>query len=171
MSITRWDIAVVSAVAAASAAIFAGPGRGLAVAEGPAKTAPARTTPDFQGCKLTAQPSAEKPGTVVVRATNPGASEVALNAQILIEQFKIAESGKDGKAEMMRRVEPLAKFTAVKVAEQSLNLTVPSCGNAEESLAFTLAPGTYTVSAAVGDKKAALCSLTVPAVQAKDGKK
>ena len=155
MRINRWDVLAVAGAAALSAAVFAGAGRQEAEAVGPkpAAQAPAKPFAEISGCKVTAEPGAE--GTAVVRAENPGASEANLQFQLVVEKREMNPTA------AMSRVLMIEDFKLVKVAEQTVALTVGPGKTGETTLAFKLAPGAYTVSAMREGKKVALCSLLV----------
>jgi hypothetical protein len=155
MRIDRWDVLAVAGAAALSAALFVGPGRLEAEAVGPAAAAqaPAKPSAEFNGCKVTAEPG--QGASVTVRAGNPGASEVSLYFQIVVEKQEM-----NPEAAMSRAI-TLKSFKFTKVAEQTVTLAVQPGKTGEIRLSFNLGAGSYTVSAVQANKKVALCALAV----------
>ena len=156
MRIDRWDVLAVAGAAAVSAALFVGTGRLEAEAVGPAAAAqaPAKPSAEFNGCKVTAEPGQD--GSVTVRAENPGASEVSLHFQIVVEKHQIKPE-----AAMSRIAPGPESYVTTKVAEQTVALAVQPGKTGEATLNFNLGVGSYTVSAVQANKKVALCSLFV----------
>jgi len=156
MRIDRWDVLAVAGAAAVSAALFVGPGRLEAEAVGPAAAAqaPAKPSAEFNGCKVTAEPGQD--GSVTVRAENPGASEVSLHFQIVVEKHQIKPE-----AAMSRKAPGPEDYATTKAAEQTVTLAVQPGKSGEATLSFNLSAGSYTVYAMQENKKVALCALVV----------
>ena len=170
MAIRRWDAVVVAAVAAASAAAFAGWSSRLAEAEGPGQVRQAKVArngaavPMFSGCQLSAK--TEKPSfstsedaAVTITALNSGESSAVLSLTVSAETMEIP--GSDGKAAVMSRRMP--EFTYTKVAEQTVTLAVEPGKSESRTITFKLPAGNFIIRAVEGKKTAVLCSFGVAA--------
>jgi hypothetical protein len=173
MGLKRWDVLVVAAVAAASAAVFAGFGPRPAWADAAdpaelvAKALDKAQKFELAGCRLSACPAEARytaggEQQVVLRATNPGTSPAALSLTIVAENVQFT---------MSRAPRPM-KVGDVERAECQLVLIVEPGKTAEGRAAFKLPAGNYSISAHTSQKGAVtgvvLCSLQVmPAVAAK----
>jgi len=173
MKLRRWDAVVVAAVAAVSAGIFAALGPRAAQADGidPAervrKALDGAQRVELAGCRLSACPvEASYPaGTeqqIVLRATNPTASPVALSMNIVAEDMKFTLS---------RVVRPV-KAGEVRTVECPVALMVEPGQTVETRVAFKLPAGNYSISARIkragGGGQVTLCGLMVnPLIAAK----
>lgn len=163
MGTRRWDAVVVAAVAAASAAVFAGWSGGLAEADGPRQVRQARVAPNgaavpvFGGCQLSAKPgkpsfSTSEDATVTITALNPGDSPAALGLTVSAETR--------GEPNPMSRA---MVFSYKKVAEQTVTLAVEPGKSESRTIAFKLPAGNYVLRAAEGKQSAVLCGFSVAA--------
>ena len=170
MRFGRWDVLIVAAVAASSAAVFAGLGLGPARADGPEEAEWIRTSlekaqkVELGGCRLSACPAEVqcKAGVeqqIVLRATNPTGASVVLSLTVSANEIQF----------MMSRVAmPVKDVTNLKdmvkelnARQRTLELAVEPGKTAEARVTFNLPAGTYSITAMAGRMSAGLCVLTV----------
>lgn len=168
MRIQRWDVLMVTAAAAASAAVFVACGSMGATAD--SQQQPAATTGfllpglvkpvTLQGCKVSAKPSsahyaAGSEVKVLITADNPGASPAALEFPLLVERQEMKPSA------AMGRVALDFNFDYHKEASETVALTVANGKSADKELTLKLPGGAHVVSTTVDGKKQVLCSFSI----------
>jgi hypothetical protein len=166
MKLRRWDAVVVAAVAATSAVVFAALGPRAAQADGADPAERIRKSLDsakkvaLAGCRLSACPTEPKyevgsEQQIVLRATNPTSSPVALSMSIVAEDMKFTLS----------RVPIRVKGNATPFVECPLTLVVEPGQTVETRVAFKLTAGNYAISARIRkpgvEESVQLCGLLV----------